>query len=272
MKLGTQTPIFSPVLPIDLPEETAVLVNIAESAFRAERTYGIYTICGNGKCHCSPEDPNRCKQYDGYITKTLKARRGLIDMGDNSWAKQIGKGNQPDLKAVQQFVIKAEDIAVDLVRQWNSDLWGIGSTITGEVTTETVRGFVGVFCADGEQPTAEELSQAHQLLASSDTALIERAHSEWDQFHNPVMIHMGWKRAARRLGVDAEWLYSVVNTNALPECVFCGSKMKTATATVCAACHREQPVKEAVNAQVRSTEGVAETSDAKPKRGKKAAA
>jgi hypothetical protein len=271
MKLGTNIPILSPVLPIELPEETASLVNISESGFRAERSYGIYTICGSGKCKCDPSDPNRCHQHDGYIVKVLKARRGLIDQGDNSWSKQLGK-TTPDLKNVSQFVIKAEDIGMDLVRQWNSDIWGIGSTITGEITSETVRGFAGCFVADGEKPTAEELSQAQQLLAASDGALVERAHSEWDQFHNPVMIHAGWKRAARRLGVDSEWLYSIVNKNALPDCPHCGSKLITATATVCATCGRDVVTQAAANGQERLAQGAQTASARKPRGGKKAAA
>lgn len=255
MKLGTNIPAINPVLPIELPEETATLVNISESPFHAERTYGTYRIEGR-----SPNEP--------YVTKVIAARRGLIDQGDNSWSRQLGKST-PDLKNVQQFVIKAEDIGMDLVRQWNSDLWGIGSSITGQVMSETVRGFAGVFVADGVEPTAEELAQAHQLLAASDSALAERAHSEWDQFHNPQMIHAGWKRAARRLGVDAEWLYTISNIASLPNCAFCGSKMKTATATVCAACHRDVV---AQNAQERPAESPADASRAKGRGSKKVAA
>src|SRR5207253_10380702 len=85
-------------------------------------------------------------------------------------------------------------------------------------------GFSGLFVADGQAPTAEELAQAHELLALSDSALAQRAHSDWDQFHRPDMIHAGWKRAARRLGVDADWLYTISNIASLPDCKFCGSK------------------------------------------------
>jgi hypothetical protein len=227
MKVGTNPVAVAPIAKlIDLPEEKAVLVNLTEQEFYGERTYGTFRILGR-----KPGEP--------YSTLEVTPRRGLIDMGDNSWSRQMGRGNQPDLKSVQQFVIKAEDIAVDLVREWNTNLWGIGNTTTGEVATETVRGFAGVFVCDGLKPTDQELEQARMLLAASDQALVERAHAEWDQFHMPNMIHASWKRSARRLGVDAEWLYTVSNIASLPDCPFCGSKLKTKTATVCATCHRD---------------------------------
>jgi len=161
----------------------------------------------------------------------IAARAGIIDKPERKPGKLAG---------TEQFVIKAEDIAVDLVRQWNSDLWGIGSDVTGQVADEVVRGFSGVFVIDGMEPTKEELAQAHEILALSDKAMIERGQTEWDQFHRPDMIHAGWKRAARRRHYEAEWLYAISDTGALPECLWCGSKMKTKTATVCATCHREQ--------------------------------
>ena len=218
MKTGGTVATFTPTQPIALPPETALVVNISETAFAAERTFGNYRIEG-------------CKKGQAFTTLVVAARRGVIHRGDMQMGKQMG---------VEQFVILAEDIAVDLVRQWNSDLWGIGSDVTGQVLEEVVRGFSGLFVADGQAPTAEELAQAHELLALSDSALAQRAHSDWDQFHRPDMIHASWKRAARRLGVDADWLYTISNIASLPDCKFCGSKMMTATATVCATCHREQ--------------------------------
>jgi hypothetical protein len=239
MRLGTQTPIYAPVLPIKLPEETATLVNITDAAFRGERTYGVYTICGVGRCKCDPTDVNRCIPGDGYLMKIVHPRRGLIDMGDNNWTARKPGQKEPDLKNVQQFVVHADDIASDLVREWRSELTGIGSTVTGEIAGEAVNGFTGVFLADAAIPTSEELQQAKQLLSQCDAALVAQAHADWDQFHEPKSIHDSWKRAARRLGVDAPWLYSVVDKNALPDCQFCGSKMKTVTATVCATCGRD---------------------------------
>lgn len=218
MKIGGTLPTYVPQAPIVLPTEQAVIVNISEVEFYAERTYGAFRIKG-------------CKKDEPFVSLTISAARGIIHRGD------LTMGKNP---VIEQFPILAEDIAVDLVRQWNSDLWGIGSDVTGQVADEQVRGFSGVFVIDGMTPTPEELKQAREILALSDKALFERAQTEWDQFHRPDMIHAGWKRSARRLGVDVDWLYAITNMAALPECKFCGSKMKTATATVCATCHREQ--------------------------------
>lgn len=239
MKLGTQIPIHVPAGPIALPQTTATLVNISETAFAAERTYGTYRIEG-----CKPGEP--------YVAKTIVACRGVVDMGDRIAGK---------LQGTRQFVIEAVDIGEDLVRQWNSDIWGIGSTATGEIENETVRGFAGVFVADGLVPTAEELATAHQILALSDQALAECAHRDWDQFHRPDMIHAGWKRSMRRLGVDAEFLYTVSNLMSLPDCPHCGSKLKTATAKVCATCHRD-----VVTASAAPSEPVKGNASRKPNR------
>ncbi len=217
MKLGTKIPIHIPAAPIALPKGTATLVNISEVAFYAERTFGSYRIEG-------------CQKGEPYTVLVISGARAIIDMGDRIPGKLQGTRQEP---------IEAMAIGEDLVRCWNGDLWGLGSTPTGEVANEAVHGFAGVFVSDFAEPSAEELAQAHEIFALSDRALAECAHRDWDQFHRPDMIHGGWKRAMRRLGVDAEFLYTVSNIASLPDCPFCGSKMKTATATVCATCHRD---------------------------------
>jgi hypothetical protein len=220
MKVGTRTPVSPIQGAIPIPDETAVLVNISETEYYAERTFGNYWIAG-------------CKPGQEFVTMDVHARRLVIDMGD----RPPGKKNP--YKNTQQEIAHAVDIGMDLVRQWNTDIWGIGSTPTGEVAGEEVRGFAGVFVADGVRPTEDELTLAKELLAKCDEQLTQRADAEWDQFHSPMTIHMGWKRAARRLGVDAAWLYTVANKTKLPDCPHCGSKLLTATATVCSVCHRD---------------------------------
>jgi hypothetical protein len=220
MKVGNKLPVAPITGAIPIPEETAFLINITESPFWAERTYGAFRIEG-------------CKRGEGYVKLGVHAYRGVIDMGDR------GLGNRDPFKNTNQFIVHAEDAALDLVRQWNTDIWGIGSSVTGEVAEESVRGFAGVFVADGVEPTPDELEQARQLLAQCDSVLVERADSEWDQFHSPMTIHAGWKRAARRLGVDASWLYTIANKVALPNCPHCGAKLLMATATVCSVCLRD---------------------------------
>lgn len=229
MKVGTRSPVSPMTAAIEIPDETAVLVNISETAYTAERTFGNYMI-------------SACRQGQDFVTSIVKARRCVIDMGDRP------PGKKDSFKNTQQFIAHAVDIAEDLVRQWNTDIWGIGSTPTGEIAGDAVRGFAGVFVADGLEPTADELVQARELLAQCDEQLVQRADAEWDQFHSPMTIHAGWKRAARRLGVDASWLYTIANKQKLPDCPHCGSKLLTMTASVCSVCHRD------VNPQVAAPE------------------
>jgi hypothetical protein len=220
MKVGTKLPVAPLTAAIPIPEETAVLVNISESSYYAERTYGMFRIEG-------------CRPGTGYTTALVHAHRAVIDMGDRLLNKR------DSFAGTQQFIVHADEAAMDLVRQWNTDIWGIGSTPTGELAGEAVMGFAGVFVADSLIPTEDELTQARELLALSDAALVDRANAEWDQFHSPMTIHAGWKRAAKRLGVDAGWLYTVSNKTALPDCPHCGSKLLTMTAKVCSVCLRD---------------------------------
>jgi hypothetical protein len=211
--------------PIPIPPETATLVILSEtSPGLRSRTYGNYLIPAK-------------KSGERYAKLVIRAARCVIDLGNNQ---------------KQYFIVKADEIACDLARECNNDIWGIGSSVTGELTSDTneasevVRGFSGVFVCEATghsgsgiigEPTEEELEKAEDLLRQSDKVLVERGHSEWDQFHRPDMIHDGFKRSARRLGVDAEWLYKV--TSGLPDCPHCGSKLKSPKATVCATCHRD---------------------------------
>jgi len=196
--------------PLKLSEKTATLVHITTTAVTPkDRTYGMYTI------------PS-CKPGQRFVTMKIKPARGTINYGS---------------KQKSEYEITAEEIALDLARECNSEIWGIGASVTGEINeNELVRGFAGVFVADGEEPSEEELQQAEALLRDSDTVLVTRGHENWDQFHRPDSIHDGFKRAARRLGVDAEWLYAISQA---PNCPHCGSKLKSPTATVCATCHRD---------------------------------
>ena len=207
--------------PLKLSEKTATLVHItATKIVPKDRTYGMYSIPA-------------CKKGQRYVALKIRPARGTINFG---------------AKRKMDYEITAEEIALDLARECNSEIWGIGADITGEINdNEVVRGFAGVFVADGDEPSEEELEQAEALLRASDEVLVTRGHETWDQFHRPDAIHDGFKRAARRLGVDADWLYAISQA---PDCPHCGSKLKKATATVCATCGRDVAAK-AVKAPAR---------------------
>lgn len=210
MRTGVQVLSPEPPAPLVLPTKTATLVHITQTRITPiSRTFGNYVIPA-------------CKKDEPYTILKISAARGVIDLGD---------------KRRQEFIITAEEIAIDLARHCNSELWGIGSGIAGEDGEASIGGFAGVFVADGEEPTAEELAEAHALLRQTYEFLVKRAHAEWDQFHRPDMIHASFKRAARYLNIEADWLYATDKN--LPECPLCGSKLKTPTASVCATCGRD---------------------------------
>jgi hypothetical protein len=216
MKTG-QVKLISPVrVPLPLSEETATLVRITGGKnIIVDRTYGNFTIAA-------------CKPGQRFVAMKIRAARCTAGTKDS----------------FKEWEVKAMEVAEDLAMECNSYIWGIGSDVTGEIiegsdddpTVVSVRGFNGVFVSDFDAPSEEELLKAEELLAASDEILTTRGHETHDQFHNPLHIHEGFKRAARRLGVNAEWLYQVQNT---PSCPHCGAKLLTATATVCATCHRD---------------------------------
>lgn len=230
-KIGTQIILPEKQQPLELSPETATLVNLTNVRLPIKMfTYGNYslpfTVPGlqtlrevDGQVKSWP-----CKPGDEWAAIKIKAARGAIDYGD---------------KHRSEFEITGREIALDIARQSNGDIWGIGHDVTGEIGDETARGFAGIFLADAEKPTSDELFEMRELLKLSDAALVEEGHRTWDQFQKPDYIHEGFKRAARRTGTEAEWLYVVKDQRSLPDCPHCGSKLLKATATVCAVCHRD---------------------------------
>lgn len=245
MKTG-QIRLVSPTpIPMKLSDKTATLVRITSGhSILVDRTYGNFTILP-------------CKPGQRFITMKIRSARGVAGIKDNR----------------KEWEITAEDIAEDLAMECNSYIWGIGSDITGEIisgsdddpTVATVRGFNGIFVSDFDEPSEEELLKAEELLAASDQILVTRGHETWSQFAKPDSIHEGFKRAARRMGVKADWMFAVLNT---PLCPHCGAKLLTATASVCATCHRDvMPA----NAAERQEQRAQEASAGKSKRTKKVA-
>lgn len=278
-KVGSQITVAEPPKPLVLPTEVAVLVNITTVKLPVyQLTYGNYTLP-----YCRPGyqtmreiggamESWKCEPGQEWAAMKIPAARGIIDRGPNPKQDRM------------EFVIHAREIALDLCRQCNSDIWGIGHTITGlnaeaseasqemipnfEEVGEVVRGFAGVFLADGERPTEAELIEMRELLRLSDAALKEEGDKTWDEFKKPAFMHEGFKRAARRLGVDAEWMYTIYN---VPDCPHCGSKLKSAKASVCATCGRDVVPQTSANGQEQPQAGAKSGSAGKAKRTQKVA-
>lgn len=229
-KIGSSLILPEAPKAMPIPPGTSTLVNITSVRFAiVQFTYGNFMIPSIERGFQTMRDEHGqverrpCEPGAEWAAMKIRAARDAINYGE-------------DRK--NEFIIESRDICLDLCRQCNGDIWGIGNTITGEIDGETVRGFSGVFLADGDEPGKQELEEMHALLRLCDVALTEEGHRTYDQFQKPEYIHEGFKRSARRLGVEATWLYSVLNA---PDCPFCGSKMKSATASVCATCGRDVP-------------------------------
>jgi len=249
MRIGSQQ-IVSPVRePMKLSEKTATLVRITQGLpFVIDRTYGNYTIRG-------------CKPGERYVSMKIHAARGTA-------------GTKESFK---EWEISAMDIAEDLAGDCNNYLWGIGSTVTGEivagseadptvpVTTQTVRGFNGVFVSEFDEPSEQELDHAFELLRGSDEQLIAAGDKVDGQFHNPLHIHASFKAAARRQNEERDWLHTMRNT---PNCPHCGAKLLSVNATVCGTCQRDVVPQ---NGQERPTAGAVTAPQARGKPGRKAA-
>lgn len=229
-KIGSSLILPEAPKAMPIPPGTSTLVNITTVKFPIiQFTYGNFMIPSIERGFQTMRDENgqvekrKCAQGEEWAAMKIRAARDAINYGE-------------DRK--NEFIIESRDICLDLCRQCNGDIWGIGNTITGDIGGEDVRGFSGVFLADNDEPGEQELAEMHALLRLCDVALTEEGHKTYDQFHDPRYIHEGFKRGARRLGVEAEWLYAIINA---PDCPFCGSKMKSATASVCATCGRDVP-------------------------------
>lgn len=250
MRIGSAQIVSPKPEPMKLSERTATLVRITQGVpFVIDRTYGNYTIRG-------------CRPGERYVAMDIKAARGTA-------------GTKESFK---EWEISALQIAEDLAGDCNNFLWGIGSAVTGEIvsgseadptapiTSETVRGFNGVFVSEFDEPSEGELEKAFELLRMSDEQLIAAGDATDGQFHNPLHIHKGFKDAAKRQNEERPWLHTMKNT---PNCPHCGAKLLNAQATVCATCHRDVTP---ANAQERNAEGAVSGNAPKAKRGRKAAA
>ncbi len=121
-------------------------------------------------------------------------------------------------KRILPLAIPARDIAEDLCREINSD--------AGE------QSFLGVFIAENETPTAEELRRAQARLEEFYRSQVAAADREWERSHSFLFINDLQRRAAAHLGLEKEWYYQVRETS---ECPGCGDRVKPNVA-VCKSC------------------------------------
>jgi hypothetical protein len=146
--------------------------------------------------------PGRAAEQECGVLR-IAPRTAVMDYGD---------------KRILPLAIPARDIAEDLCREINSD--------AGE------QSFLGVFVAEGEAPTLEELRQAQLRLDEFYRSQVAAADREWERSHSFLFINDLQRRAAAHLGLEKEWYYQVRETS---ECPGCGDRVKPNVA-VCRSC------------------------------------
>lgn len=136
---------------------------------------------------------------DRYSVTEIKGARDRMDMGD---ARSV------------TIDIMADEIATDLIRESNL-------------------GPFGLFVSYTSKPSEKELTEAESRRDKHYVRLVEEADTDWMRYHNITMIQDVAKRAARRLGMEREWLYDVPLQQ---DCPACGEKIKPGVA-ICKSCH-----------------------------------
>ena len=144
-----------------------------------------------------------CEDGEPYAPTRVEARTAFMDMGD---------------KRTTPVHISAAELAQDLCREINSD--------GGEESN------FGVFVAESEIPSEDELERAHEKLVAFYRRLVAGADREWERSHSYLFINDVERRAAQYLGLEKEWFYQARET---VECPGCGEKIKPGVA-VCRTC------------------------------------
>lgn len=144
----------------------------------------------------TPEEP--------YALIPVAGTRAVMDLGD---------------KRTLDVVITAQEVAQDMCREINAD--------GGEDS------FFGVFVAQGEKPSDDELAEARVRLAAFYRSVVASADREWERSHSYLFINDVQRRAALHLGLEKEWFYQARETS---DCPGCGEKVRAGVA-VCKTCH-----------------------------------
>jgi uncharacterized protein with PIN domain len=251
--VGTRPALAGKPLPIDIPEESVTVINITSvQPTPKSRTYGQYQVpaCVQGKqLLWDYELLAKAAQRDPAHSSLLTIEDALAINRDcepgQEWAgvrihaarmvRKYDKG-MPDV----EDIVHAKDIANDVCLECNSDLWGIGSTITGEIAGgRKVRGFVGIFSISGDAPTAEELAEARKQLRLCDKHFVTEGNKTFAKFGPAgiAAISDSFKVAAERTNQKPAWMFSMEDE--LPNCPHCGAQLLMPTATVCSKCQRD---------------------------------
>src|SRR3954471_8974344 len=136
------------------------VVNLTEQSWTLHRSYGTYRVCG-----CKPAIGDAAGET--YALTPISGARAVMDLGD---------------KRTIDVPISAREIAEDLCWEINAD--------AGEDS------FFGVFVAQGERPTPNELDQSRKRLDAFYLSQVGAADREWERSHSYLFINDVQRRAA----------------------------------------------------------------------------
>jgi len=198
-----------------MPKSAAVMKSEMDAAeaeiFTAPRAYvcNLLPITHVKPRSYGPVTILPCPEDKPYEVTELTARRTAYNIG-------IGD--------TKYELVKALDIAKDVVKEINGNLW--------VPSDATVEGFSGVFVCAGPVPTQKEVSDAEGKLGSFYDDQIRMANQMWESPQERMSINAVHRRAAKARNLDPPWLYSVKPT---AECPVCAEIIKPGVA-VCKSC------------------------------------
>jgi len=193
-----------------MSEETAVIANLTAQSWSLHRNYGAFFIRAAEIGGAHPAAQAADEGSGGAVSSAplpsltrVTPRKAVIDMGD---------------KRSIDINISARDIAADLCREINGD--------AGEDS------FLGAFVCAGDEPTAEEITDARRRLEAFYRRKVAEADREWARSHSYLFLDDVQRRGAHELGLEREWNYQLHETS---ECPGCGERVKPHVA-VCKSC------------------------------------
>ncbi len=159
----------------------------------------------------------------------------VVNIGDQTWHidRPYGLYDIPACEPGKQFaklVVKPTTSTMDLGddRKFKVPLAPIA--IANDIVQDLEAH--GVFVAEDEVPTPEELGKAAERRVQVARKLVEIADGEWARSRDYRQITDIQRRSAKLLGLEREWNST---PKVMQDCPFCGAKIPAAVA-ICREC------------------------------------
>jgi hypothetical protein len=200
---------------------TAILEN---ASFTATATICSILPSETGQDHTVINRTHGCyfvqhpKAGEPYALSHVAWKKDYADVGDHDpqYTRKTG------IERRKEFTFDARQIASDICNQINNNGPGEAS-------------FFGVFVCDGNEPTAEELTNANERLRKYFSLCVAAADSQWSANPRHDLISGVAKRGARWLKLNSEDHGWMSNFQVMADCPACGTRIKPGVA-LCRSC------------------------------------